>query len=216
MRVNGLPVASGTAASVTIGSEPADVSVLVYHEDGTADLYLLHIERSQTADPVIPVTMDAFVHEHQPSANFGQEPVLEVADLPNALGGGDRIAFMKADLNLSGTAVQSVTLNVYVTAPPASPVTLALKGYTSAQWTESGITWNNRPVTGGANLGTVRVTGGGWYSADVTAYVVAAAAAGLTPTFQWSDPNTSGIVVSLASSKNSDNKPYLLVNSGIY
>ncbi|MFD2414030.1 CBM96 family carbohydrate-binding protein [Paenibacillus rhizoplanae] len=215
LRVNGLPVASGTAASVTIGSEPADVSVLVYHEDGTADLYLLNIERSAPADPVIPVTMDSYVHEHQPSTNFGQEPVLEIADLPNAQGGGDRTAFMKAELNLSGTAVQSVTLNVYVTVPPASPVTLALKGYTGAQWTESGITWNNRPVTGGTNLGTVRVTGGGWYSADVTAYVVAAAAAGLTPTFQWSDPNTSGIVVSLASSKNSDNKPYLLVNSGI-
>ncbi|MEK3877793.1 CBM96 family carbohydrate-binding protein [Paenibacillus sp. FSL M7-0420] len=213
--VNGMPVASGTAASVTIGSEPADVPVLVYHEDGTADLYLLNIERSAPASPVIPVTTDAYVHEHQPSTNFGQEPVLEIADLPNAQGGGDRIAFMKAELNLSGTAVQSVTLNVYVTAAPAAPVTLALKGYAGTQWTESGITWNNRPVTGGTNLGTVRVTGAGWYSADVTAYVVAAAAAGLTPTFQWSDPNTTGIVVTLASSENSDNKPYLMVSSGL-
>lgn len=213
--VNGMPVASGTAASVTIGSEPADVPVLVYHEDGTADLYLLNIERSAPADPVIPVTMDAYVHEHEPSTNYGQEPVLEVADLPNAQGGGDRIAFMKAELNLSGTEVQSVTLNVYVTAAPVSPVTLALKGYTGAQWTESGITWNNRPVSGGTNLGTVRVTGAGWYSADVTAYVIAAAAAGLTPTFQWSDPNTTGIVVTLASSENSDNKPYLMVSSGL-
>lgn len=122
---------------------------------------------------------------------------------------------MKAELNLSGTAVQSVTLNVYVTAAPASPVTLALKGYTGAQWTESGITWNNRPVSGGTNLGTVRVTGAGWNSVDVTTYVAAATAAGLTPTFQWTDPNTSGIVVTLASSESSDNKPYLLVNNGI-
>ncbi|ETT56228.1 DNRLRE domain-containing protein [Paenibacillus sp. FSL P4-0338] len=215
VRINGMTVASGTAASVTIGSEPVDVPVLVYHEDGTVDLYLLRIEKSALADPVVPVTMDAYVHEHQPSVNFGQEPVLEIADLPNGQGGGDRIAFMKAELNLSGTAVQTVTMNVYVTAAPASPVTLALKGYTGAQWTENGITWNKRPVSGGTNLGTVRVTGAGWYSADVTSYVLTATAAGLTPTFQWSDPNTSGIVVTLASSENSDNKPYLLVNSGM-
>ncbi|MBY3618732.1 DNRLRE domain-containing protein [Acinetobacter sp. CUI P1] len=214
VRINGQPVPSGTAAAVPIGSQPSDLSILVYHEDGTADLYLLHLARSVPADPVVPVTMDAYVHEHQPAANFGAEPVLQVADIPNAQGGGDRIAFMQAELNLAATQVQSVTLNVYVPTAPASPVTLALKGYTGAQWTENGITWNNRPVSGGTSLGTVRVNGAGWYSTDVTAYVVAAAAAGLQPTFQWSDPNTTGIVVSLASSENSDNKPYLLVNSG--
>lgn len=88
VRINGMTVASGTAASVTIGSEPVDVPVLVYHEDGTVDLYLLRIEKSALADPVVPVTMDAYVHEHQPSVNFGQEPVLEIADLPNGQGGG--------------------------------------------------------------------------------------------------------------------------------
>lgn len=214
VRINGIPASSGTAAVVAISSSTPDVSVIVYHEDGTADVYLLHIARSAPADPVIPVTMDAYVDEHQPSANFKLEPVLQVADIPNAQGGGDRIAFMQAELDFAEAPLHSVTLNVYVAEAPSSPVTLALKGYTGAQWTENGLTWNNRPVSGGASLGTIRVTAAGWYSVNVTTFAAAASAAGLRPTFQWSDPNTSGIIVRMASSESADNKPYLLVDSG--
>lgn len=215
VRINGILAPSGTAAAVPIGPGTPDVPVVVYHEDGTADVYLLHIARSVQPDPVVPVTMDAYVDEHQTSGNFGSEPVLQVADIPNAQGGGDRIAFMQAVLDFSGAPMQSVTLNVYVTEAASSPVTLALKGYTGVQWTESGLTWNNRPVSGGTSLGNVRVTGAGWYSVDVTAYVADTVEAGLQPTFQWSDPNTSGIVVRMSSSESADNNPYLLVNAGI-
>ena len=55
---------------------------------------------------------------------------------------------------------------------------IALHG-TSSVWSETLLTWNNRPATG-TRLGTIRVVNATpqWYEWDVTAYVRAEKAAG--------------------------------------
>lgn len=215
VRINGEAAESGAAVTVPIGSGPGEVSVVVYHADGTSDVYVLQISRKTAAEPrpVIPINEDAYANEHQPSVNFGTGPNLEIADIPKAQGGGDRITFMRAGLHPDPAPPKSVTLNVYVPEAPPSPVTLELKGYKGAQWTESALTWNNRPVSGGTPLGSVRVNGAGWYSVDVTSFVTESLAAGLDPTFQWSDPNTSGILVRLSSRESAEYAPYLKMDA---
>ncbi|WP_169091516.1 DNRLRE domain-containing protein [Paenibacillus sp. PL91] len=214
VKVDGIVVPSGAqSAPVAIGSGSSVISVLVYNADGTTDVYLLRVERSGGQQLTVPVSKDAYVYEHEPSGNFGDAELLEVADIPNASGGGDRIAFMGSDATAIADPVVSAKLFVYVPEAPSKAATLSLRGYSGAQWDESTLNWSNRPVSGGTALGTVRVTEAGWYSVDVTAFVAGIAAAGGQATFQWSEPNTAGVIVRLSSSENEAGQPYLQLNT---
>lgn len=213
IKVNGSVVPSGTFAPIDIGSGESAVSVLVYNADGSVDAYLLRLQRSGGQQLSLPVVKDAYVHQHNPASNFGSEPALEAADIPNAVGGGDRLAYMTVELDGLGAAVTSASLYVYVPEAPSKAVTLSLKGYGNAQWVEGALNWSNRLAAGGVTLGSVRVTEAGWYSVDVTDYAASQAAAGGQLTFQWSDPNTAGVVIRLNSRENEENRPYLMVNT---
>ncbi|MCR2805241.1 CBM96 family carbohydrate-binding protein [Paenibacillus soyae] len=214
VKVNGVISPGGSApVTVAIGSGPQVVSVLVYNADGTTDVYLLRIERSGGEELTVPVSRDAYVYEHEPTGNFGEAQLLEVADIPNASGGGDRIAFMGANVSAIADPVVLARLFVYVPEAPSKAVTLSLRGYSGAQWEEGAVNWSNRPVAGGTALGTIRVTEAGWYAADVTAFVAGIAASGGQATFQWTEPNTAGVVIKLSSSESDEGQPYLQVNT---
>jgi hypothetical protein len=70
--------------------------------------------------------------------------------------------------NLSDTRAASVTTNIY--------------GVTNTSWSETTLTFNNRPTSGSTVLGTLVVSGttGQWYQVDLSAYVQAQQAAGQT------------------------------------
>ncbi len=213
IKAGGAVVPSGAeSAPIDIGSGSSVVSVLVYNADGTTDVYLLRIARSGGQQITVPVTKDAYVYELDPSGNFGDAMLLEAADIPNASGGGDRIAYMGVDLSALSDPVVTAKLYVYVPEAPSKAVTLSLKGYAGAQWDESTVNWSNRPVSGGTALGTIRVEDAGWYSIDVTAFVSGIAASGGQPTFQWTEPNTAGVVVRMSSRESDTGQPYLQVN----
>ena len=61
----------------------------------------------------------------------------------------------------------------------AASVATAIVPLSTSAWTETTVTWNNRPAAGAGTWGTVAVSGttGQWYEIDVTAQVQALRAA---------------------------------------
>ncbi|PYI54940.1 cadherin-like beta sandwich domain-containing protein [Paenibacillus flagellatus] len=214
--VNGSPVASGSASAaipLAVGSNP--VVVEVTERDGAVTVYTVTVIRAEPAVNVFPMTEDAHVFETRPTERFGAAPLLEVADIPGSLGGGDRIAFMKADFgSFAGSAVNEAKLVFYVDEALMKPVTLAVDGYAQASWSESTIDWNNRPKAGSVPLGTVTVSSAGWYAVDVTGFVRSRMDGDRKATFRLTDPGTKNTVVRLRAKEYADAgfRPYLIVN----
>ncbi|WP_159887127.1 CBM96 family carbohydrate-binding protein [Paenibacillus puerhi] len=163
---------------------------------------------------------DAFVRSGTfASTNYGSEPLLEIKDGPNTTGGADvdRIAYVKVNAGAyPGTSVTSAKLHFFVgtavsdSSVPFVPITV--QGLTDDSWSEQTVTWSTRPSSSGATtLGTVQVSGAGWYSLDVTAYVNSQMA-DKTLTFRLSDEATKDRLVRLWSREYGINEPYVSFN----
>ncbi len=83
---------------------------------------------------------DARVEEHSPTTNFGTSPDLEVINANNR----SMESYIRFTVSGISGVVQSATLRVYSTtdATKNGPAAYA----TNTTWTETGITWNNRPA----------------------------------------------------------------------
>jgi len=121
---------------------------------------------SSTAQAQGPFTFaavaDARVLESNPTLNYGTLTRLDV-DSP---GEESYIRFTVSGVN--GT-IQSATLRLFATNGSSNGP--AVHG-TDNSWTETGLTWNNRPVaTTGAIDNKSTITDGAWVEYNVTAYV---------------------------------------------
>jgi endoglucanase len=109
--------------------------------------------------------------------NYGPSATLEVK---KSTVGYNRQAYVKFDLS-SVTTIGSAKLRLFgkLGDTVASSITVSVRDASSG-WTESGLTWNTRPVAVSAALGSFAVTGtnGKWYEVDVTNYLQAQKAAG--------------------------------------
>jgi hypothetical protein len=164
------------------------------------------------------VTEDAFVHQNftntgdttdYQSKNFGGEQTLQIIDIPNTNGAGDRMTYMKVDFSgYTGMEASSAKLNFYVKEAPSSEVVLKVEKV-SKDWKENTITWNNRKGSSG-DLGTVKISSAGWYSIDVTNEVnTSLQDKTLSLRFMLSDMKQ--ILVKIASREDANNKPYLTI-----
>lgn len=130
-----------------------------------------------------------------------------------------REAYLSFNLSsVSGTA-SSVLLKVYGkvdgTAVPSVPVGVFSVANTS--WTESAITWNNKPASGATALDTATVTNTAYayYTWDVTSYVQSELAAGRTTvSFALKSLVAHDPRVFWNSSEFGSNPPQLVVNTG--
>jgi hypothetical protein len=121
-------------------------------------------------------TADAYVQDGtSASTNFGTTSGLVVK---KGSTGFNRQGYTKFDLS-SLTNVNSAKLRVFVTMNVADSMQLAVHSISNDSWTESGLTWNNRPAAGTA-LATAQVSNkdGAWIEIDLSAHVKAAVAAG--------------------------------------
>lgn len=121
---------------------------------------------------------DAHVREGAPAHNFGPAELLETRaiDLPLNIE-----SVLKFDVTGVDPLASSVRLRVFGRlADGTSPVPTAVFGVPASGWSENAITWNNRPASGTAALGTVEVSGGTEtrYTFDVTDFVRREKAAG--------------------------------------
>ena len=113
------------------------------------------------------------------AANFGFASELIVKR--HATAAWEREAYLMFDISAEAS-VQSAVLRLFGGLSDARQpgIEVAIHPVGGTGWTESGITWNNKPASGASALATFTVSGtsAGWYSVDLTAYVQAQRGAG--------------------------------------
>lgn len=101
-----------------------------------------------------------------------------------ASAGNDRHTYLKFDAGSAGSTITSAVLRLYgkIDDTRSSNVPISAYSVSNTTWTESTITWNNKPATGGSALQTATVTDATarYYTWDITAYVQSEIAAGRT------------------------------------
>ncbi|AXY73419.1 T9SS C-terminal target domain-containing protein [Paraflavitalea soli] len=101
-----------------------------------------------------------------------------------ASAGNDRHTYLRFDAGSAGSTITSAVLRLYgkIDDDRSTNVPINVYGVSNTTWTESTITWNNKPATGASALQTATVTDATarYYSWDITAYVQSELAAGRT------------------------------------
>jgi chitodextrinase len=112
---------------------------------------------------------DSYVRSAAPAANYGTRTVLSADSSP--------VYHTYLRFSVPGwiTSVTSATLRLWVTNATANGGNLRS---TTAAWSETGLTWNNRPVLGPVVTTLGPVTQGHWTEVDVTSAVTAGGAYG--------------------------------------
>lgn len=114
---------------------------------------------------------DAYVRDGTyANTNYGSDAILAVKYATSV--GNKKESYLKFDLNSLGlTGCSSAKLKIYCTSANSNtPVQV----YTVSDdsWSETGITWNNKPATGTGSITAQIVSNTGiWYTFDITAYV---------------------------------------------
>lgn len=104
---------------------------------------------------------DAWVNSGAPTTNYGTSSLL-------SLGYSGRQLFLDFDFNsVAGKKITAATLRFYVTPTVATVKPELYRA--DADWTETGITWNNKPGYTGTKIGeTTAWSSEGWKSATLT------------------------------------------------
>ncbi len=154
-----------------------------------------------SSNPTFMPAADAKVYEGSPNSNQGLDTTLRVKTQT----GASYQSFLKFDLASLTGSVTSARLRLFCTDASNSGGRL----YPVATgWTETGITWNNRPTLPGASLATLgAVAANTWVEIDVTSSVPGA---GLYA-FALAGGSTDSVYY---SSREGSNPPQLVVQSG--
>jgi PKD repeat protein len=130
------------------------------------------------AGPLTPLA-DAFVQDGSRAArNFGASNTLEVRQ---SSAGNNRWTYLKFDIgSLAGVSRAKLRLFGELSGTRAASVVTAVHPAINTTWSESGLTWNNRPATGAAIASATVVNSvlPRWYEWDVTGYLQQEKAAG--------------------------------------
>ncbi|SDC95074.1 Protein of unknown function [Paenibacillus sp. UNCCL117] len=159
----------------------------------------------------LPTAADAYVRDGSyASFNYGNDVSLVVKRQQVADYG--RLSYLKFDLgSLQGARIDSARLYVHGKVVDGTGTTSSIEahGVDDDSWTETGITWNNKPALSSLQS-TVSIdsVANGWREFDVTAYLQAQFAGDGTATIALKDLGGYG---SIFSSKEGSAKPYLRV-----
>ncbi len=110
------------------------------------------------------------------------DPTILISKLnSNPASGNDRHTYLRFDASSASGSISSAVLRVYgkLDDNRNNNIPVNVHAVSNTTWTESAITWNNKPATG-ASLGSATVTDsiGRYYTWDITAYVQSEKAAG--------------------------------------
>jgi Polysaccharide lyase family 8, N terminal alpha-helical domain/Polysaccharide lyase family 8, super-sandwich domain/Polysaccharide lyase family 8, C-terminal beta-sandwich domain len=163
---------------------------------------------------------DAYVRDGSyASQNFGADTSLVVKRTGTVDNSYNRIAYLRFDLSGVSRPVERAVLWVYGATADSGGTQTGLRTWRvdSDTWTESGLTWSNRPtLVGGALSGGEISTRADWIGFDVTSAVAAAAPAaggdGRASLAIWQAQEAApGLAVVLHSRQNTSNPPRLQV-----
>ncbi|WNR42770.1 CBM96 family carbohydrate-binding protein [Paenibacillus roseipurpureus] len=133
------------------------------------------LELTVPTTSILTASADSYVRDgFYASQNFGTSATLDVKT-----DGTDysREAYVKYDLTSVTGTVTSAKIDLNLTTAGATAPNQVVELVSDNSWTESGITWNNKPASSGTVLATFAPTVG-VHEFDVTSQVVAAMASG--------------------------------------
>jgi hypothetical protein len=165
----------------------------------------------------VPVTTAAYVRDGSAyrGANFGGAADLWVKR--NASASLNREAYLKVDLTRLDT-IASATLRLFgaLTDARDAGVTVNVHAASSTGWTESGLTWADRPAAGSTVRGSATVSGtaGRWYEVDLTSFLRAEQGAGRdVVTLVLRSPTNTDAAAVFHSDDATSNRPELVVTA---
>jgi acid phosphatase len=155
---------------------------------------------------------DTYVADASPTTNFGRSTGLDVKTASS--GALNRDSYFKFDVSaLTASQLASVKLRFNATLSATGRVATSVFAVGDTDWSETGMTWNNRPALG-QPLGSVTVasTGAFWHEVDVTDYLRAQRAAGKRfVTLALHNPQASGPKIRVNSREAASDRPELVV-----
>jgi hypothetical protein len=159
---------------------------------------------------------DAYVRDGTSAGtNFGTAANLDVKT--TATSGNNRITFVRFPLSGLGSNVISAKLRLFGHRPTATSATTSASAVSSNTWTETGITWNNKPAVGARQgAGIVVSTTAQYFEWDVTEFVRAQRLSGMTAVSLAvsMDVQVSEGPDTFNSREATGNRPQLVVTSG--
>ena len=170
-----------------------------------------------TATKTMPSVADAGVRDDPTGVNTNSGATGELLVRTRPPGQLNRHAYFKFDLTSLGN-IAAARLRLFgrlVSTVAGNSVTTGVFGADDRAWTESGLTWNNKPASGTTPLSTVTVATGAakWYEFDVTDYLRRQKAAGTTTvTLVIKNITLSKTSAAFRTKEASSNKPQLVVN----
>lgn len=160
---------------------------------------------ASTATELSP-NADSYVNSGAVSTNYGTATSMVTKEST----ANDRSAYLKFDLSGLTGSVSSATLRLYVKSLTAVADRTAYSVSTDT-WTESGLTYSNRPAFGNP-AGSVRVTNTGWVEFDVTSYAMSEFAGDKIVSLYIKDPvDNNDVGIDFYSKENGSNLPVLSV-----
>jgi hypothetical protein len=139
----------------TAGSTPGGPFIVNASFEGATGSATLRV--ATTATSVLAPLADAYVRDgSSASTNFGTATSLVVKTTATA--GNNRISYLRFPLTGVGTNILTATLRLYGSHPTDSIGTTFPWGVSSTTWTETGITWNNKPALVESQGATGQVT----------------------------------------------------------
>lgn len=125
-------------------------------------------------------TTSAFVRDGSYAGqNFNADPTLTLKS--DGVAGNTREAYVKFDLtSLASITSATLRLNGKLADTRDASVGVNVFNADNTSWSETSLTWNNRPAAGATVRGTFSVVGttSQWYEVDLTSFLQAEFAAG--------------------------------------
>jgi FOG: PKD repeat len=158
---------------------------------------------------VLPTTVapvaDSYVRSNAATSNFGTATTIQGSSAGNGRNAVNFQPYLRFSVGALPATPTSAKLRLFVTDASATSGNLFR---TSTTWTETGLTWNNKPATTGASIGASRAaTLGQWVEFDVSSTVTGAGQYGFTLT------NLAADAVAY-SSREGTNLPELVLTYG--
>jgi len=158
-----------------------------------------------------PATADAFVRDGSSAGtNFGTGTTLEVK---TSSAGFNRDAYLRFDI-AAATTISRAKLRVFARSSTSTNLGVSVFSVASTSWSETALTFNNRPPRGTTALSAITVggTSTGAYDLDVTNYVKGQKTAGKTAvSFALHCPTTVNPIARFNARESSNSRPQLVI-----
>jgi hypothetical protein len=176
---------------------------------GTTSILAQTTNSTQTLTPLA----DAYVRNGGfAGINYGTDTSLLVKSSSSS--GYTRYSYMKFSLsNISN--ITSAKLRIYgYNTENTSLINVSVYSVSDDSWTETGITWNNKPATATTALNAVSVNNiTQYYEIDITNFIIAEASGDKVASLVLLNPSTQNRLLSFNSKENAKNSPQLVVTT---